>query len=65
MATKRRPSRLQQIRQALADYMQAEGCSCCRNHEAHAASKAILAKLLKVPGYRDGFGYNFNKFKSK
>lgn len=52
------------IRNAIADYLQAEGCSCCRSEEAHAEAKARIAKLLRVPG--DGEGYfDFNKFSTK
>ncbi len=58
-----------EIRQALADYMQSEGCGCCENTEEHTKSKAQLAKLLKVPKYSDGYGYgygyDFNQFASK
>jgi methionine aminopeptidase len=53
-----------QIRQALADYMKAEGCSCCRNEGEHAEAAARLAKLLRVPKYQDGSGYNFARFQS-
>jgi hypothetical protein len=49
------------IRQAVADYMQAEGCSCCRNEDAHAKAKAVLAKLLRVQPYSDGDGFDFNR----
>ena len=54
----------EKIRQAVADYISSEGCSCCRgdNHEEH---KRILAKLLDVPMYSDKSGYNFSKFQSK
>ena len=50
------------IRKAVADYMQSEGCSCCSNIEEHGKAKKKLAKLLNVPKYDDGSGYNFNKF---
>ncbi len=55
---------LKTIRQALADYMMSEGCSCCegRNHDEH---KAVLGKLLKVPMYSDKSGYNFSKFRTE
>lgn len=51
------------VRKALAEYMQAEGCSCCRNSEEHAAAKAKLAKLLNVKKYEDGSGYDFARYK--
>ena len=52
------------IRQALADYMRSEGCSCCRDNEAHSKAAEALAKLLRVPKYPDGSGYNFEKFRT-
>lgn len=50
-----------EIRRALANYMRSEGCSCCRadDHPKHAAE---LGKLLKVPMYGDGSGYDFGRF---
>lgn len=53
------------LRRAIADYMQSEGCSCCQNREKHEAAKAKIAKLLRVPKWKDGSGYNFNKFATK
>lgn len=55
---------IEKIRQAMADYMWSEGCSCCRS-DSHEENKKRLAKLLKVPRYRDRSGFNFTKFKSK
>ncbi len=55
---------LQVIRQAVADYMQSEGCSCCRNIDAHEKHTAVLAGLLGVPMYDDASGYDFNQFSS-
>lgn len=54
-----------QLREAIANYMQSEGCSCCRDNEAHEVHKEVLGKLLRVPKYDDGSGYDFGKFKSK
>lgn len=56
---------IQEIRRALADYMRSEGCSCCRNIEDYEENKKRLAKLLKVPQYKDGSGYDFGKFQTK
>ncbi len=53
------------IKNALADYMQSEGCSCCSNIDAHTDAANRLAKLLRVPKYKDGSGFNFSKYKSK
>lgn len=52
------------LRQAVADYMRSEGCSCCRNIAAHAENERRLAKLLRVPKYDDGSGYDFGRFQS-
>lgn len=53
------------IRTAVADYMRAEGCSCCRDSDRHEAATAQLAKLLRVPKYDDESGFNFAKFRTK
>lgn len=55
---------LKLIRQAVADYIQSEGCGCCEG-DSHGDDGKVLAELLKVPKYKDGIGYNFGKFKSK
>lgn len=57
-------SDLKAIRQAVADYMQSEGCSCCEGSD-HAEHEARLAKLLRVPRYKDGSGYDFPKFRTE
>jgi hypothetical protein len=56
---------LKLIRTAIADYMRSEGCSCCRNIEKHDEAKERLGKLLRVPKYSDGSGYDFSKFRTK
>ena len=56
---------IKSIRQAVADYMSSEGCACCQNVEAHKQHTAALAKLLRVPKYEDGSGYDFGRFKTK
>lgn len=56
--------KLQAIRQAIADYMQSEGCSCCQSIEEHKINRARLAELLNVPMYDDGSGYDFRRFRS-
>jgi hypothetical protein len=53
------------LRRAVADYMGSEGCSCCRNVEAHKQHAAVLAKLLRVPKFSDNSGYAFFKFQTK
>ena len=54
--------KVKEIRQALADYIKSEGCSCCQDVDGHDAAKKRLAKLLRVPKYSDGSGYDFYKF---
>jgi hypothetical protein len=54
-----------ELRQAVADYMSSGGCSCCQNTEAHDEAKKRLAKMLGVPKYSDGSGFDFYRFKSK
>jgi len=51
----------QSIRVALANYMSSEGCSCCEDSD-HSDHAAVLAKLLDVPEYEDGSGYDFFKY---
>lgn len=55
-------SLLTDVRKAVADYMQSEGCSCCRDISQHELDTELLGRLLKVPKYSDGSGYNFDKF---
>lgn len=60
------PSELrEEVRIALADYMRTEGCSCCQDRTGHEAAAERLAKLLKVPKYSDGSGYDFQKFRKE
>jgi methionine aminopeptidase len=60
-----RDKRLREIRQAVADCLQSEGCGCCSDREKHDADKAALGKLLRVPMYPDKSGYNFAQFRTK
>ncbi len=53
------------MRELVANYMQSEGCSCCQDVEQHKIDKEALAKLLNVPKYDDGSGYNFPKYQTK
>jgi hypothetical protein len=54
-----------EIRRAVADYMNSEGCSCCRAQERHDENKERLGKMLKVPKYSDGSGRDFDRFRTK
>lgn len=56
---------LKQLREAIANYMYSEGCSCCRDISDHEKHTEVLAKILKVPMYEDKSGYDFSKFRSK
>ena len=56
---------LAKVRRAVADYMRSEGCSCCSDYDAHNEHAAVLGKLLKVPKYKDGSGYDFSRFRTK
>ena len=53
-----------ELRQMVADYMYSEGCDCCEDVDAHRIHTERLAKMLNVPKYDDGSGYDFTKFMS-
>ena len=55
---------LKAIRQAVADYMYSEGCSCCRDTDAHEEHEKKLAELLGVAPYEDGSGYDFSVYRT-
>jgi hypothetical protein len=55
---------LEQIRQAFADYVASEGCSCCQNTELHDEALQRLGKLLDIPAYSDGSGIDTWQFVS-
>lgn len=55
---------LADVRQAVADYMRSEGCSCCEDSSAHSQHEEQLAKLLGVEPYDDDSGYNFPKYRT-
>ena len=52
------------IRRAVADYMRSEGCTCCQDTLAHRLHAERLAKLLKVPRYKDKSGWNFARYRT-
>ena len=54
-----RENLLNEIRNALGDYMWAEGCACCRIQDDWEDAAERLGKLLGVPKYEDGSGYDF------
>ena len=53
---------LSELRNAVADYMWSEGCTCCENIEDHAEHKKRLAELLDIEQFDDGSGYDFYKY---
>ncbi len=55
----------EQLREALANYMMSEGCSCCSDRDSHEEHTKVLAKLLGVRKYQDGSGYNFPKYRTE
>ena len=55
---------LEKIRQAFADYRRAEGCSCCRDMDAHEEAEKRLAELLKPEPYEDNSGWDWSKYRT-
>jgi hypothetical protein len=53
------------IRIAVADYIRSEGCGCCSDRDGHKEAGDRLGKLLKIPKYKDGSGYDFSKFETE
>lgn len=51
----------QKILKGVSNYMWSEGCSCCRDIEAHDKHKELLGELLDAPRYDDNSGYDFYK----
>ena len=54
----------QELRRAVADYIASEGCSCCRDNDAHAEATVRLGKLLRARKYEDGSGYDFWRYRT-
>lgn len=55
---------LEEVREAVANYMQSEGCSCCQNITAHEMHTKVLGELLNVDKYSDDSGYEFSKYRT-
>jgi hypothetical protein len=51
-----------ELRRAVADYIGSEGCDCCEGPDHRGAHLDRLAKLLDVPPYADGSGWDFGQF---
>lgn len=56
---------VEEVRRLVADYMWSEGCSCCRDSEAHERHAAALGELLGVEKYEVGSGYAFSKYRTQ
>lgn len=57
-------SLLAEIRQAVADYIATEGCSCCRDIDGHEDAMERLGKLIRMKKYDDGSGFDYVRYKS-
>lgn len=55
---------MKKLRQAVADYMESAGCGCCGDSAGRDSATAVLGKLLHVPKYTDGSGYDFRKYRT-
>lgn len=58
------PKERAEMRRLIADYMRSEGCSCCRDTEAHEKHAEAIAKALGVRKYSDGSGYDFARYRT-
>jgi len=55
---------LELARRAFADYKRSEGCSCCRNIEAHDEAETRMAHLLAVKRYSDDSGWDWTPYQT-
>ena len=53
------------LRQAVADYMRSEGCSCCQDIEGHRQHTKRIAELLGVAPYSDNSGFDFTPYRTE
>ena len=58
-------SLLADIRQAVADYIATEGCSCCRDTDGHDKAMERLGKLIRMKKYDDNSGFDYSRYRSK
>lgn len=58
------PKERAEMRRLIADYMRSEGCSCCRDTEAHEKNAEAIAKAIGVRKYSDGSGYDFARYRT-
>ena len=50
---------MHQIRRLVAEMFCSAGCDCCRDTNEWDRTTEELAKLLEIPAYEDGSGFNF------
>ena len=53
------------VREEVAKLYCASGCSCCRDDKAWEEAGKELARLLNIPPYEDGSGFNFYKVRDE
>lgn len=46
-------------KKAFSEYVKSEGCSCCRDTEAHEKAAEKIAAALGFEKYKDGSGFDF------
>lgn len=54
---------MEKIRLLVAQMFCASGCSCCRDDAEWYRTSGELAKLLDVPAFDDGSGFDFYTIK--
>lgn len=55
---------IKELRNAFADYVRSEGCSCCQDTKKHDKAARRLGTLLRVEPYADGSGFDFTKYRT-
>lgn len=56
---------LREVRRLVADLLVFVEWHNCADMESLCVTEAALARLLKVPKYPDGSGFNFYKFRTR
>lgn len=62
--SKRKRATIANIREAVANFLAQEGCSCCRGSR-YEERLAELAELLGVTPFADGSGHDFGFYQTK
>lgn len=55
----------EKMRNVIADYRYSEGCSCCRDIDAHEENTKRIGELLDIPKFSDDSGYDFSEYRTK